>query len=43
MVCVPYTNALNSYNAIKANPLYKESGSSIGVGFVGALRLGVHF
>ena len=41
--CTNYNNALTSYNAIKANPLYKESGSSVGVGFVGALRLGVHF
>jgi hypothetical protein len=42
-VCVPYTNAVNTRNMLAANPLYKESGSSIGVGFVGALQLGVHF
>lgn len=41
--CVPYTAAVNARNALAANPLYKASGSSIGVGFVGALQLGVHF
>jgi len=41
--CNQYTTALNSYNQIKNNPLYKESGSSIGVGFIGTLHFGVHF
>jgi hypothetical protein len=41
--CNTYTTEQNTYNTLKANPLYKESGSSIGVGFVGALQLGVHF
>jgi hypothetical protein len=41
--CNQYTTALNSYNQIKSNPLYKESGSSIGVGFIGTLHFGVHF
>jgi hypothetical protein len=41
--CMKYNSALASYNAIKANPVYKESGSSVGVGFIGALHLGVHF
>jgi hypothetical protein len=41
--CNTYTTEQNNYNALKANPLYKESGSSVGVGFVGALQLGVHF
>ncbi len=42
-VCVPYQNAMNTRNAILANPAYKVSGSSVGVGFVAALTLGVHF
>jgi|GEM_PF-1657966 hypothetical protein len=42
-VCAPYTAAVNTRNAILANPVYKESGSSIGLGFVGAVQLGVHF
>ena len=42
-VCGPYTAAVNQRNAILANPVYKESGSSIGIGFVGAVQLGVHF
>src|SRR5580692_9935011 len=33
-VCVPYTAAVTARNTLAANPLYKESGSSIGVGFV---------
>jgi hypothetical protein len=42
-VCAPYQAAVNTRNAILANPVYKESGSSIGLGFVGAVQLGVHF
>jgi len=42
-ICAPYASATASYNQLKANPLYKESGSSIGVGFVAAIQLGVHF
>jgi hypothetical protein len=38
-----YNTAQSSLNAVKNNPLYKESGSSIGLGFVGAAHLGVHF
>lgn len=29
-------------NAIKNNPLYKESGDSVGFGVSGSLRLGIH-
>jgi hypothetical protein len=42
-ICTPYTTAVASYNALKANPLYKESGSSAGFGFMGALHVAVHF
>jgi hypothetical protein len=42
-VCAPYTAAVNTRNAILANPVYKESGSSVGLGFVAAAQLGVHF
>jgi hypothetical protein len=42
-VCAPYQSAVATRNAILANPVYKESGSSIGLGFVGAVQLGVHF
>lgn len=42
-VCGPYTAAVNQRNAILANPVYQESGSSVGIGFDAAAHLGVHF
>jgi hypothetical protein len=41
--CTTYTNAMTSYNAVINSPVYKESGSSIGFGFIASGHLGVHF